>query len=99
MSIITVRVPKNLKRRMSKFKNVNWIEVVREAVLERIAVEEKLENKDWGLIRKAVSIYGAIYLATSMSFNTKLITSDKGMIEKLSDGIKKNVSLLGDVAF
>jgi hypothetical protein len=34
-----------------------------------------------------------------MSFNTKLITSDKGMIEKLSDSIKKNVSTLGDVAF
>jgi hypothetical protein len=54
MSVITVRVPKNLKRRMSKFKNVNWSEVVREAILERIAVEERLGSKDWGLIRSAV---------------------------------------------
>ena len=46
-----------------------------------------------------ISIYDAIYLATSMSFNTKLITSDKGMVEKLSGSIKKSVSTLGDVAF
>ncbi|MEM3467085.1 MAG: hypothetical protein QW566_11495 [Candidatus Jordarchaeales archaeon] len=38
---------------MSRFKNVNWSEVIREAILERIAVEEKLEDKDWELIRRA----------------------------------------------
>ncbi|MBO3754072.1 MAG: hypothetical protein FGF53_04245 [Candidatus Brockarchaeota archaeon] len=53
MSVITVRVPRSLKRRMSRFKNVNWSEVIREAILERIAVEEKLGDKDWELVRKA----------------------------------------------
>ncbi|MBO3840306.1 MAG: hypothetical protein QXN75_06825 [Thermoproteota archaeon] len=54
MSIITVRVPKSLKRRMSRFKNVNWSEVIREAILERIVIEEKSADKDLELIRKAV---------------------------------------------
>ncbi|MBO3840307.1 MAG: type II toxin-antitoxin system VapC family toxin [Thermoproteota archaeon] len=46
-----------------------------------------------------VSVYDAIYLATSISFKTKLLTSDERMVEKLSDRIKKNVSHLADFTF
>ncbi|MEM3467084.1 MAG: type II toxin-antitoxin system VapC family toxin [Thermoproteota archaeon] len=50
-------------------------------------------------VHNNLSVYDAIYLATSISFKTKLITSDKGMIEKLSDSVKKNVFHLADFTF
>ena len=53
MGVITVRIPEDLRKRMKRLKNVNWSEVVREAILERILVEEKLVGKDWSLVRKA----------------------------------------------
>jgi len=46
-----------------------------------------------------VSIYDAIYLAVSKLFNTKLVTSDRIMFEKLDSISKKSVSLLGDAIF
>jgi hypothetical protein len=54
MGIITVRISESLRRRMKRLKNVNWSEVVREAILERVIAEEKLRDKDWNLIKRAV---------------------------------------------
>jgi len=53
MSTITVRIPEGLKKRMSRIKGVNWSEVVRRAIVERVIIEEKLGNKNWDLVRKA----------------------------------------------
>lgn len=68
----------------------------------QIAVEPttKIWSKAFEMtVLNGISVYDAIYLATSMSFNTKLFTSDEGLIEKLSDSIKENVFLLRDVTF
>ena len=43
--IISVRVSKELKMKMKKFSYVNWSEVVRKAIEERIAIEEKKEMR------------------------------------------------------
>lgn len=50
---ITVRIPEGLRRRMDRIKGVNWSEVVRRAILERVMLEEKAEGKDWDAVRRA----------------------------------------------
>jgi predicted nucleic acid-binding protein len=46
-----------------------------------------------------ISIYDAIYLATSLSFGAKLITSDREMFRRLSNSMRDNVSLLEELDF
>ncbi|ADI31433.1 hypothetical protein [Staphylothermus hellenicus] len=43
--LITVRVPREIKEKMRKYRNINWSEVVRKAILERLAIEEAREKK------------------------------------------------------
>jgi flavin-binding protein dodecin len=50
---ITIRIPEALKRKMDRVKAVNWSEVVRRAIADRLKVEEKLKTKNWSLIVKA----------------------------------------------
>ncbi|MEM2935749.1 MAG: hypothetical protein QW231_01055 [Candidatus Bathyarchaeia archaeon] len=42
MSVVTVRVDEDLKAKMEKLKHVNWSEVIRKAIAERVMVEEAL---------------------------------------------------------
>jgi len=44
MSVVTVRVNSELKKRMDRLRHVNWSEVVRRAIAERIALEETLAS-------------------------------------------------------
>ncbi len=81
MGVITVRIPEDLKKRMKRLKNVNWSEVVREAILERILVEEKLVDKDWSLIRKA---------AEEMDELRKMIEARDGKCDYDSAGTIRN---------
>ena len=37
---LTVRVPRELKERMDRFNDINWSEVIRKAVEERLREEE-----------------------------------------------------------
>ena len=53
MSTITVRIDPEIKRKMRKFSYINWSEVVRKAILERVMVEERLRGRDWSLVEKA----------------------------------------------
>jgi len=41
MALIKVRVDEELKKRMSRFKNVNWSEVARRAILDVLKREEE----------------------------------------------------------
>lgn len=46
---ITVRVPLELKRRMEKYRNINWSEVVRRAIEEKLReleLERALKTMD-----------------------------------------------------
>jgi hypothetical protein len=44
MPNITLSVPEELKRKMDKFKVINWSEVAREAFIEKIADMEFLKE-------------------------------------------------------
>jgi len=41
MSTVTVRVPREIRELMKKYRNVNWSEVVREAILKKIREESE----------------------------------------------------------
>lgn len=43
MSIITIRIPRELKEKMRKYKEINWSEVIRKALEEKIRIQEKIE--------------------------------------------------------
>jgi hypothetical protein len=53
MPTITIRIPEDLRRKMSEIRGVNWSEVVRRAILERIMIEEGMEGKNWDVVRRA----------------------------------------------
>ena len=42
-AVISIRVPKELKAKMAKYRHINWSEVVREAIKARISIEERRE--------------------------------------------------------
>lgn len=44
MEVMSVRVASETRERMSKLSDINWAEVIREAVEERIALEESLRS-------------------------------------------------------
>ena len=55
MSIITIRIPNELREKMKKYPNINWSEVVREAITRKIETIERLEaSKKIDQIRKRV---------------------------------------------
>ncbi len=41
MSTITVRIDPEIKKRMKKYSYINWSEVVRRAIIEKLREEEK----------------------------------------------------------
>jgi|GEM_PF-3940025 len=41
--IIIIRIPRELKEKIRRYSHVNWSEVVREAIVRRIKIEERLE--------------------------------------------------------
>ena len=41
MSTITVRIDPEIKKRMKKYSYINWSEVVRKAILEKLHEEER----------------------------------------------------------
>ena len=55
MPIITIRIPEDLRKRMSRVRGINWSEVVRRAISDRIVIEERLKGKDWDVVRKAAT--------------------------------------------
>jgi len=40
MAVISFRVSEDVKRRMDRLRHINWSEVLRQAILERLEVEE-----------------------------------------------------------
>lgn len=53
MATMTIRIAEDLRKRMRRIRGVNWSEVVRRAIMDRVTVEEKTMGKDWDLVRKA----------------------------------------------
>lgn len=57
MAIVTVRLDEKLKAKMERLRHVNWSEVVRSAIAERVSLEESLaatRSVNLELVRKAM---------------------------------------------
>jgi hypothetical protein len=57
MAIVTVRLDEKLRNKMKKLRSVNWSEVIRSAIVERISLEESLPARrpiDVALLQKAI---------------------------------------------
>ena len=62
MATITVRIPDELKKRMSLFSDVNWSEVVRKALNERVELEfQRRKIRKVEKVREASAVAGRIY--------------------------------------
>lgn len=44
MDVMSIRIDAGTKRRMADLRDVNWAEVVRETISERLAIEEELRQ-------------------------------------------------------
>jgi len=53
MATITVRVPERLQREMRRLKHVNWSEVIRKSIEERIGSEQVARGRDRARIVEA----------------------------------------------
>ncbi|GBC70943.1 hypothetical protein HRbin02_00717 [Candidatus Calditenuaceae archaeon HR02] len=60
MRTLTVRISDSLRRRMRRLKGVNWGEVVRGEILERVMLEERSSGKDWDAVRQAARMVNNI---------------------------------------
>jgi hypothetical protein len=67
LALITVRVDEELKKRMSSHPDLNWSEIVRSAIEERLKTEEATRKRkpDQDRIREAISISDRIREKTS----------------------------------
>jgi hypothetical protein len=53
MPVITLRVDDQLKRKMEQLRDVNWSEVARKAIEEKISESEPWQPVDVGLLNEA----------------------------------------------
>lgn len=51
MAIICVRIDEETKAKMDLYKNINWSEVVRDAIRRRVEIEENLRRKEFDVPR------------------------------------------------
>lgn len=62
MATITVRVPLELKKRMALFPDVNWSEVVREALVKRVELElRRRRSRDAERVKEGSAVAERIY--------------------------------------
>ncbi|MBD3226796.1 MAG: hypothetical protein GF329_01305 [Candidatus Lokiarchaeota archaeon] len=47
MKVVSFKIDPELKKKMQKFKDINWSEVLREAVKKRIKIEEELRSNEF----------------------------------------------------
>ena len=61
MAVITVRLPEQLRKEMRKVRNVNWSDVVRDAIETRIRMEVRASKRDWARVREAVRLTDLVF--------------------------------------
>jgi len=60
MAVVTVRVDDDLKRKMEELNHVNWSEVIRRAILERVEEEDLWRRVDRKRLVQAASLNDAL---------------------------------------
>lgn len=58
MSLITLKIKDEIKKKMRKYRHINWSEVARNAIEERIRLEELAEPRhvDSAQLKKAIEV-------------------------------------------
>lgn len=70
---VAIRLPKRLKEEMEKVKGVNWSEILRQAIEERIRRERIRE-----LSRRVEELKARLPPSPEPDFSTKSIREDRG---------------------
>ena len=60
MAIITIRVDEELKKKMESLSHINWSDIVRKAIIERVNEEELWRRIDRGRLIQAASLNDAL---------------------------------------
>jgi hypothetical protein len=68
MASLTVRLPERLRKEMRKLTGVNWSAVVRDAIEERVRIEELSFGRDWDRVRRAAKMTDAVYERISRKY-------------------------------
>ncbi len=60
--MISLKVPEELKEKMKRFTYINWSEIARRAIIERIEIEERVANDkvNLNLLNEAIGIQDTI---------------------------------------
>lgn len=56
MGVVSARLDEETRRRMRRLSHINWSEVIREAILERIREEERRREVDPAMLLEASRI-------------------------------------------
>jgi len=80
MPTITLSVPENLKREMEQFREINWSEVSREAISEKIKKLELLKVLDKLASKSELTDKDCLELGKKVNKNMLKKLKDKGLI-------------------
>jgi len=80
MPTITLSVPENLKREMKQFREINWSEVSREAISEKIKKLELLKVLDKLASKSELTDKDCLELGKKVNKNMLKKLKDKGLI-------------------
>jgi hypothetical protein len=71
MSLITFKIKEELKKKMRKYKHINWSEIARKAIEERIRLEELSESRkvDTDLMKNAIAVQDRIRSKSSRKWS------------------------------
>jgi len=80
MPTITLSVPENLKREMEQFREINWSEVSREAISEKIKKLELLKVLDKLASKSELTDKDCLELGKKVNKNILKKLKDRGLI-------------------
>ena len=60
VEVVSARVDEETRRKMRRLRHVNWSEVVREAIEERIRLESCIRERDASDVREALRLMDSI---------------------------------------
>src|SRR5712692_4753707 len=70
MAIITVRLPDKLKKQMQKLRHVNWSQIVRKSIEERVVLEVAQQGKDRIRMREASDKIDELFEGVKQRYGT-----------------------------
>ncbi len=103
MPVISARVDDELKKKMDKYKYINWSEIIRTEIVkiigrlegrniaEALLINERLRRRLTTRL-EGKKIYDASYIALAEELKAKLYTADEKLIRKANIDFVKHIS-------